>query len=233
MMLPIVILAGGFGTRIASIANGLPKALMPIRGEPFISHQLKLLKSAGFSEVILSLGYQSQALVDFVKEGTAFGLTVRYVFDGDKLRGTGGAITQALPKLPEHFFVMYGDSYLSCDYAAIQKKYGESHCEGLMTVFYNQDQWDTSNVEYEDGRIIAYSKKNKTFKMHYIDYGLSIFSKKAFLPFVQRKIFDLSEVQEYLASINQLTAFEVKTRFYEIGSIGGIQQLEEHFHGIY
>lgn len=223
----IAILAGGLGTRIASIAGRLPKALIPINGTAFIAHQLKLLKVAGFTDVVLCVGYQSDALIDYVKDGSDFQLNVQYAFDGEKLLGTGSAIQAALPLLGDHFFVIYGDSYLQCDYAAIQKKYELSNRLGLMTIYKNNDQWDKSNVEYNGDNILYYNKKNKTESMNYIDYGLNIFSRKAFLPFKNKKSFDLSELQEYLVQKNQLAAYEVKQRFYEIGSIEGIAELEK------
>ena len=224
--LPIAILAGGMGTRISSITQQLPKAMVSIAGEPFIAHQLKLLAHHKFTDVVICVGYHSEPLIDFVKEGSAFGLMVTYVHDGEKLLGTGGAIKAAFPVLSENFFVMYGDSYLRCDYAAVQKTYENSKKLGLMTVYKNHDQFDSSNVEYDGKMICHYNKKNKTPAMHYIDYGLNVFSKKAFLSFADRSEFDLAEVQEYLASAHELSAYEAKERFYEIGSYDGIKALE-------
>ena len=99
----VVVLGGGLGTRVASITNQMPKALIPIQGEPFISHQLKLLSSAGFKEVVMCVGYLGEKIVDFVKDGSQFDLKVSYQFDGDRLLGTGGAIKSVLSVLPDHF----------------------------------------------------------------------------------------------------------------------------------
>ncbi len=80
------------------------------------------------------------------------------MLDGPALAGTGGAIRRALPRLGQAFFVMYGDSYLECDFAAIEAAFQRSGSMGLMTVYRNDDRWDRSNVEYEDGRILRYDK---------------------------------------------------------------------------
>jgi len=66
---------------------------------------------------------------------------------------------------------MYGDSYLACDYAAVEQEFLRRGKLGLMTVYRNEGQWDASNVEFEDGRILAYSKKNRNSRMRYIDTG--------------------------------------------------------------
>ena len=222
---PIAIIAGGMGTRIATIANHLPKSLIPIHGEPFITHQLRLLASNGFTDVVMCVGYQADQIIDVVKEGQPFNVKVRYSHDGENLLGTGGSIANALPLLGEQFFVMYGDSFLQCDYETIQKTYENSKKLGLMTVYKNNNQWDTSNVEFNGVSIVRYSKIHLTPAMQHIDYGLSIFSRAAFTPFQDHVKFDLSLVQENLVHENQLAAFEVPQRFYEIGSVSGIQEL--------
>ena len=63
---------------------------------------------------------------------------------------------------------------------AVEQEFLRSRKLGLMTVFRNDGQWDASNVEFEDGRILEYSKKNRTPRMRYIDYGLGVFQAEAF-----------------------------------------------------
>src|ERR1700677_769141 len=164
-MLSVAILAGGLATRLGALTEKTPKSLIPVAGEPFVAHQLRLLKRSGIQHVILCVGHLGEMIEDIVRDGDAFGLKVEYSYDGAKLLGTAGAIKTALPKLGERFFVMYGDSYLTCDYAAIEQKFLQSGKPGLMTVFRNDGQWDTSNVEFENGRILNYSKKNRTGRM--------------------------------------------------------------------
>jgi MurNAc alpha-1-phosphate uridylyltransferase len=115
-----------------------------------------------------------------VGDGKGFGLAVEYSFDGPELRGTAGAICQALPLLGDAFFVLYGDSYLDCDYRAAQAAFRERGKAAMMTVYRNEGRWDKSNVEYADGQILAYDKKHATPRMHYIDYGLGLFAQAAF-----------------------------------------------------
>ena len=105
-----------------------------------------------------------------------FGLSVSYSFDGPRLLGTGGALRNALPMLGEQFFVLYGDSYLDIDYAAVQTAYRASGKPALMTVFRNEGRWDTSNVLFDGERIVRYDKRHPTTDMKFIDYGLGIVS---------------------------------------------------------
>ena len=179
-MLPVAILAGGLATRLRPLTEKIPKALVEINGEPFIAHQLRLLESKGIRRIVLCLGYCGEMVRDLVRDGSRFGLAVDYSFDGPTLRGTAGAIHQALPVLDEAFFVLYGDSYLTCDYAAVAQAFHDQGKTGLMTVFQNEGHWDSSNVEFAAGRILAYDKKNPTPRMRSIDYGLGVFHRRAF-----------------------------------------------------
>ena len=110
------------------------------------------------------------------------------MFDGELLLGTGGALKRALPVLGDAFFVLYGDSLLTCDLAAIERAFVASGRSGLMTVFRNDDRWDRSNVQFEEGRLIRYDKDKarQAPEMRHIDYGLGVLTARALAPFPAR-----------------------------------------------
>jgi NDP-sugar pyrophosphorylase family protein len=225
-LLPIAILAGGLGTRLRPLTETIPKALLPIRGEPFIAHQLRLLRSRGIERVVLCVGYLGEQISNFVGRGDAFELVVDYSWDGPLPLGTAGALRKALPKLGDAFFAIYGDSYLPCDHRTAQCAFLESGKQALMTIFRNDGQWDASNVEFSDGRIIAYDKLRRTPRMRYIDYGLGAFRRSAFESLPDTAC-DLATMYQYLLGQDELAALEVQERFYEAGSIEGIRSFTE------
>lgn len=224
-MIDVAILAGGLGTRLAPITETLPKALVDINGEPFIAHQLRLLRSYGITRVVLCVAYLGEMIRDFVGDGRRFDLEVSYSFDGPNLRGTAGALKEALSFLGEDFLVLYGDSYLRCDYSAVVSKFRSSGKLGLMTVYRNEGKWDLSNVEMDDRNIVKYDKKNFTPLMRHIDFGLGAFRRAAFADIPDESPFDLADLYRELLHRGQLAAFEVDSRFYEVGSQKGIQEL--------
>ena len=226
-MLPIAILAGGLATRLRPITETIPKALVEIAGEPFLAHQLRLLRRNGFERAVLCVGYLGEQIREFVGDRSRFGLEIEYSPDGPRLLGTAGAIRQALPLLGEAFAVIYGDSYLPCDYAAALGAFGESGRLGLMSVYRNRGQWDTSNVEFTRGQIVAYDKANRTPAMHYIDYGLGAFQRAAFQGMEEGRVYDLAALYQDLLRDGELAAWESGERFYEIGSLEGIRDLTE------
>jgi NDP-sugar pyrophosphorylase family protein len=224
--IPVAILAGGLATRLRPITGKIPKSLIPVAGKPFLAHQLELLHSRGLRRVVLCVGYLGEMIERDFGDGSRFGVRIDYSFDGPKLLGTGGAIKHALPLLGEIFFVLYGDSYLPIEYAPVADFFQRSGKLGCMTVYRNEGRHDTSNVVFRNSQIAVYDKKDRTPEMQHIDYGLSLFKSAAFDWFPADKPFDLAEVMGKLVREKQLAGYEVRERFYEIGSPAGLAGLE-------
>lgn len=225
--LPVAILAGGLATRLRPVTEKIPKSLIEIEGEPFLAHQLRLLAQHGFREAVLCTGYLTE-MVEAYAGSELFGIRLSYSHDGNEPRGTAGALRRALPLLGDQFFVLYGDSYLPCPYSAIQQAFLASGKLALMTVFRNEGLWDTSNVEYDGQRILAYDKKDRTDRMHHIDYGLGLFRSRAFAEVPEEGAYDLATVYTSLLAQGQLDGYEVQERFYEMGSFVGIDEFSRY-----
>ena len=225
MSLPVAILAGGLATRLGPATHTIPKSLVDVAGRPFVEHQLELLRAHGLTDILFLLGHRGDAIRDHLGDGTRWGVRLRCLFDGPRALGTGGAIRAALPHLGDSFFVLYGDSYLECDYQAVERAFAASGKAGLMTVHQNLDRWDKSNVEFDDGRIFAYDKELQTPRMRYIDYGLGVLSRAACGGFgVNGEPFDLATLYQDLLARQELAGFAVPTRFFEIGSPAGLAE---------
>ena len=224
MSLPAAILAGGLATRLGPLTEGVPKSLVEVAGQPFIVHQLRLLHRNGITQIVLCVGHQGEQIQAAVGDGQRWGLHLEYSFDGPQLMGTGGAVRQALPLLGDRFFVLYGDSYLDCDYQAARQALDASGKLALMTVFRNENRWDPSNVVFQDGQILRYDKRKRTPDMQYLDYGLGLFQAVAFQRYAGQERFDLADVYADLLAAGQLAGFEVTQRFYEIGSPAGLEE---------
>ena len=224
--LPVALLAGGMATRLRPITEKIPKLLVEVAGEPFFSHQLRLRKKNGLTHLVLCVGYLGEMIVEQYGDGAKWGVKIEYSFDGPTLLGTGGALIRALPRLGDAFYVLYGDSYLPVDYRAVGDSFLHSGQSGLMTVFENHGRYDTSNVQFADGEIKIYDKKNKVPAMHHIDYGLGLFRASAFDGFARDAVVDLAAVQMALVARRQLAGYEIKERFYEIGSHEGLHELD-------
>jgi len=226
-MLPVAILCGGKGTRIAHVARGVPKSLIPLAGEPFLAHQLRWLRSEGAIDVVLLTGQNGDAIRACAGDGRSFGLTIRYSEDGPQQRGTAGAVRNAIPLLGDRFLTVYGDALpqvrLDEVAAALTPPF-----EGVMTVFRNQDQGHPSNAAIDGERVAAYDKGAAPGTMTHMDYGVNAFRAETFAGVPQDRPSDLSEVHRAMVARGTLRAFSVSERWYEIGSPDGLAQTE-HF----
>ena len=221
---PVALLAGGMATRLRPITETLPKAMVDVAGRPFIDHQLDLLHRNGIRRVVMCLGYRGQQLEQHVGDGASRGMEIRYAYDGEKLMGTGGAIRRALHLLGDVFWVMYGDSYMDIDYAAVLAHFARSGADALMTVLRNGNRWDTSNVVFRDGRLLRYDKRNRTPDMDHIDYGVALLRRAAAERIPTDRPFDLAELYTSLVAEGRMVGHEVTNRFYEIGTPAALEE---------
>ena len=221
---PVCILAGGLGTRLGEQVRDTPKPLLPVADEPFVFHQLRLLREYRARRIVLCVGYLGERIEETVGDGAALGLEVSYSYDGPELAGTAGAVRQALPQLGNEFLVLYGDTFLQIDYLDVQRVFRESGLPALMTVLRNDGRWDTSNVLFADGRVMCYDKRDPTPEMKWIDYGLGMMRRDAL---EASDAVDLAEVYAELARRGQLAGYEASERFYEIGTPDSLRETDE------
>jgi len=221
-----VILAGGLGTRMRPLTETCPKTLLPVAGRPFAYHQLHWLGAQGITEVVYSIGHQGELIRRYWDQEPSPVAKIRYVDEGEQLRGTAGALRLARDQgvLDERFFVIYGDSFLPVEFAPVWNAFESSGQPALMIVLRNEGRWDRSNVLYENGKVALYDKTAAP-GMQYIDYGLSCFRRDVLDDSTQS---DLAALFHELSLQGKLAGFEVHDRFYEIGSPAGLRDLERY-----
>lgn len=226
-MYPVIILCGGLATRLRPLTESIPKSLIDVAGKPFLEHQLLALREQGIQHVILSVGHLGEQIREKIGDGGRFGIIIQYVSDGPRLLGTGGAVKRAAALLDGPFYVLYGDSYLQVSYREAEARLDSAGTLGLMTVYRNEGEWDTSNVVYGDGRILRYSKRERSPEMQHIDYGLGVLKKEALETIPSGQPYDLAMLYEDLVKREQLAGFEVFERFYEIGTTKGLEETRQ------
>jgi N-acetyl-alpha-D-muramate 1-phosphate uridylyltransferase len=226
--IPVALLAGGLATRLRPITATIPKALVEVAGQPFIDHQLELLRRNGIHRVVLCLGYLGEQVQAHLGDGSAIGMELRYSFDGERLLGTGGALRRAAPLLGQICWVMYGDSYLDIDYQTVFTHFTNHDALGLMTVLENRNRWDRSNVVFRDGHLLRYNKHVQTPEMAYIDYGAALLRQSALDRIPPGQQYDLADLYAELVAEQQMIGYEVTQRFYEIGSHDGLAETQAY-----
>jgi len=218
-----IILSGGKGTRVKKYTKKNPKCLIDINGKPFLYYQLKYLKKNNIKDVIVSVGYQGGKIKSYLKKNIDF-INTKIVNDGKRPLGTGGATIKSLRFLKNFFFIIYGDSYLNFNLRKLVKKNNLA----TMAIFRNNNKYDKSNIELQKLKKILYFRKIPKKRLFYIDYGASYVSKRIFKGIKKNAKLDLAVLFEKISQNNMLKGFEVKKRFYEIGSYNGIRDIKKY-----
>jgi NDP-sugar pyrophosphorylase family protein len=225
-----IILAGGLAIRMLPLTKDKPKSLITIFNKPFIDYQLDYLTNNGIDDIILCIGHLGHMIKDHV--GTSFNkVNISYLDEGELLTGTGGAIRKLYDqhRLNSSFGIIYGDSYLPINFNEVYNKFLSSKHDAMMTIFENNGKFDTSNV-IVNNELILYDKKHVTKSIDYfthIDYGFSILSNHLISEIPQNEKYALHTLLHKLSLENRLAGFEVKERFYEVGSFQGLQDFTD------
>jgi len=223
----VAILTGGLATRLGDLTRNQPKSMLKIRGKTFLEYQLELLSRAEIKNIVLCIGHMGEQIERHFGNGRNYGVNIEYSLE-DELLGTAGALKKAEALLNEVFFTMYGDSYLFLDFRATMRYFKSLNKLALMTVYKNYDQYARSNTVVEGNLVKKFSKKERTEGMVYIEYGANIFNKEALRMIPENQFYSLDDLFHRLVEMDELLAFEVKERFYEIGSPQGVKEFEEY-----
>jgi D,D-heptose 1,7-bisphosphate phosphatase len=151
-----VILAGGRGDRLRDQLNGLPKPMANVGGKPLLERQIDLLRSQGFCEAVLLLGYNPHSITDYFGDGRRFGVRIDYVIEQAPL-GSAGAVLAAVDRLEDRFLVVYGDTVFNVDLM----RFGHMHCvskaDASLLVHPNDHPHDSDLVEADaSGKILGF-----------------------------------------------------------------------------
>lgn len=220
-----VIMAGGLATRLRPLTNDIPKSLISIKGKPFLQYQIELLTRYGIKDIVLCVGYMGKKIENHFGNGNRFGVKIKYSYEKEKLLGTGGALKLAESFLAERFFLIWGDSYVRLNYKEMYNSHlkNSNDFDVTIAIFYNIRNYDKSNIVYERGRIKKY-EKNSNDEMKYIDAGIMVINKKILARIPAGRISQIEDLLHELAKQENLKPFLIKKRYYEIGSLNGLNQ---------
>jgi MurNAc alpha-1-phosphate uridylyltransferase len=224
----VAILAGGLATRLRPLTAKIPKSMVMIQGRPFLEYQLEFLKRGGVKDVVLCIGYLGEQIEQYFGNGKEFEVNISYSYEDENLLGTAGALKNAQNLLEDTFFTMYGDSYLFLDFSVIMSCFKSQDKLALMTVYKNYNRYDKSNTVVAGNLVKYYSKKEKTEDMVYIEYGANVFKKRVLEFIPEGQPYTLEALFPRLIEQEQLLAYEVHKRFYQIGSPEGLEEFKRY-----
>lgn len=224
----IVIMCGGFATRLGDLAKKIPKSMMDIHGKPFLEYQIENLEKQDMKDIVLCTGHLSKKIEEYFGDGSKFDVNIKYSYDIEKPLGPIGAIKKAESLLNDNFFTMYGDSYLTIDFKKIYNFFEKHEKPACMIVYKNYDKYDKSNIIVKDNMVVGYGMDDRTKDMVYIDYGTSLLNKQTLKKIPKNTYLNTGEFYSNLIKNQDLLAFEVTDRFYHIGNPEALEEFKNY-----
>jgi histidinol-phosphate phosphatase family protein len=174
----VVITAGGKGTRIRSIAEEIPKAMIPVSGKPILEHQITLARRYGYTDFLLLTGYFGDKIKDYFGDGSRWGVSIDYYQETHSL-GTAGAFASVKEKLTSDFWVFYGDTVMDFDMEKMREFHLSHHADATLFLHPNDHPYDSDLVDIDnDSRISTLYPKphGNACRRNLVNAALYIFS---------------------------------------------------------
>lgn len=225
--IPILILAGGLGTRLRSVVTDLPKGLVNIADKPFLEIQIDLLKRQGARNFILCLGYMNEKVQDHFWDGSSLGVDIRYSIESEGLLGTAGAVRNAAHLFDGPAMVLNGDTYFDIDYPDLLESYYELRqsieAKGIIALSKaeNENQFGTVKFKADSLQLLGFHEKVSEESTGWVNAGAYILEKILVEQYCPPQVPCSIEKEFFPSVINANEALGVylsENAFYDIGT---------------
>ncbi|MGE4586142.1 MAG: HAD-IIIA family hydrolase [Mangrovibacterium sp.] len=177
----VVVIAGGQGTRIASVNAEIPKAMIPINGKPILEYEVEMAKRNGYTEFLFIIGYMGDQIEAYFGKGEKWGVSIEYYKEKTPL-GTAGALGYLKKRLKEDFFIFYGDTIMDIDMHAMVEYHQSKKSDATLLVHPNDHPYDSDIVDVNhEGEIVHFYNKPHPegfISRNLVNAALFIFSPK-------------------------------------------------------
>lgn len=204
-----IIMAGGRGTRISSVASDIPKPMIPICGVPVLEREIECLKKQGFTDIILTISHMGEVIMDYFKDGSQLGVNIKYYFEKEPL-GNAGALFRLRDEIEESgddsFLLLNADSIFDIDFNRIVEFHKEKNADVTLFTHPNSHPYDSgliiANASGQVDKWLAKEDDRPQWYQNRVNAGLHVINVKV--------------VDEYLNSLSD----DEKTSVSDAGTAG-------------
>lgn len=224
----VVIMAGGLGTRLGDLTKDTPKPMLKVGAKPMIEHIIDMFVSHGFTKFMLSVNYKAEVIKKYFKDGSKFGIEVKYLEEKKRL-GTGGALSLIDIDLDEPFFVTNGDVLSSLDYEKLLEYHKEQTATATMCIRKYSYQIPYGVIEVDDENNIV-AMKEKPVKEFFINTGIYILDPEILNHVPKDEFFDMPSLFDVLKSEGKTTkSFEITDYWIDMGKPKDYKKIQNDF----
>ena len=215
----VILMVGGLGTRLRPLTDSTPKPMLPVGGKPILQTIVEKFVSYGFVNIIMCVGYKSNIIQEFFKDGSKFGAKIEYVLE-DKRMGTAGALTllSDIQKPNEPFFVMNGDLLTNVNFENMLDFHISQRAQATMCVREYDFQVPYGVVNIEDGRITSIVEK--PIHKFFVSAGIYMLDNTCIDMIPEDEFYDMPTLFEEMIKNNDNTvSFPIREYWLDIGRI--------------
>ena len=218
----VVIMAGGKGTRITSVASDIPKPMILIEGKPVLEHEIVCLRKQGFTDIILTVSHLGNVIMDYFQDGSKFGVHIEYYFEKEPL-GNAGALFKIKDKLTEDFLLLNADAMFDVDF----NRFVDFHKQhnALVTLFThpNSHPYDSgliiSNKHNQVEKWLAKEDERPMYYKNRVNAGLHVISPEVLNQVIDTQKIDLDrQLLKPLAGTKKMYCYDSPEYVKDMGT---------------
>jgi dTDP-glucose pyrophosphorylase len=222
---PVVIMAGGLGTRLRPITETIPKPMLPVAGRPILEIIIERFQQQGFRSITLCLNYLGEVIEDHFQDGAKFGVEISYVRE-EKRMGTAGALSLLSPRPTLPIIVMNGDILTSVNFGQLLSFHYDNLALATMGLNRFQYQLPYGVVQVQDHNIVSFTEKPAYD--FFVNAGIYVVSPEALNHIPADKFFDMPSLFDQLAPERRV-AFPIHEYWLDIGRHDDLERASREF----
>ena len=227
----VVLMVGGLGTRLRPLTENTPKPMLEVGGKPILETIVKCFVNSGFTNITMCLGYKSNAIQDYFRNGGGFGANIDYIVE-EKRMGTAGALTLLKKKLDDPFFVMNGDLLTNINFEKMLDFHVEHNSKATMCVREYDIEVPYGVVNVNNENII--SIKEKPIHSFFVNSGIYLLEPDCIDLIPDNKFYDMPTLfEELIAAKEKIISFPLQEYWLDIGRIVDYEKANAEYHDIF
>ena len=213
---PVIILAGGLGTRLRPLTEEIPKPLLKVGDKPILQLIIERLAQNGFHHIFVSVCYKAEMIEDYFGDGSKLGVSIEYLKE-DKLTGTAGPLKLAQGKIQTPFLVMNGDLLTQVNFENLLDFHVKGSFELTVGVKNYGFQVPYGVLKLNGDRITALEEKpTQTF---FVNAGIYALNPELLELIPADRYFDMTDLAEELLKQNRpVGGFPLYEYWLDIGN---------------
>ena len=219
---PVVIMAGGLGTRLRPLTDVCPKSLLKIGNQPILETILNNFSEYGFKKFYLAVNYKYEMIEKYFGDGSKFGIEINYIREEKKL-GTVGALTRLNEKFSHPVFVMNGDLLTKVNFKHLLNFHIEHNADATMCVRDYHFQVPYGVIKIEKHRLLAIEEKPSY--NFFVSAGIYVLEPRVLKLIPKNKVFDMPHLFERLLKLKKkIVVFPIREYWLDVGRVDDFER---------